>query len=50
MFKLQQKLKKISDHIYQKLIDNNETDIERKVLRIIPTLDNQLYYFDMKNV
>ena len=34
----------VTDHIREKLIAAGETDIERKVLRLIPTKDGKLYY------
>ena len=34
----------VTDHIREKLIAAGETDIERKVLRLIPTKDGKLYF------
>ena len=46
---LQSNIKRITDHIRQKLIESGETDIERKTLTLIPALDEKLYYFDGNN-
>lgn len=43
---LQNNIKRITDHIRGKLIESGETDIIRKTLTLIPTLDEKLYYFD----
>lgn len=41
---LMQNIKKVTDHIRRKLEAAGETDIERKVLQLVPTTDGQLYY------
>ena len=41
---LQQNILKVTGHIRQKLIAAGETDVERKVLRLIPTRDGKLFY------
>lgn len=41
---LQQNIQKVTNHIRAKLIAAGETDIERKVLRLVPTTDGGLYY------
>lgn len=41
---LQQNIQRVTDHIRRKLQDAGEMDIDRKVLRLIPTKDGQLYY------
>jgi len=46
---LQSNIKRITDHIRHKLVESGETDIERKALTIIPTVDGKLYYFDGEN-
>jgi len=46
---LQNNIKRITDHIRHKLTEAGETDIDRKTLTIIPTLDGKLYYFDGKS-
>jgi len=46
---LQNNIKRINDHIRLKLIESGETDIIRKTLTLIPTLDENLYYFEGNN-
>ena len=46
---LQNNIKRVTDHIRNKLAAQGETDIERKTLRIIPARDGKLYYFDGEN-
>ena len=46
---LQNNIKRITDHIRQKLTEAGETDIDRKTLTLIPSLDEKLYYFDGDN-
>ena len=46
---LQNNIKRITDHIRQKLADAGENDLERKTLTIILTLDEKLFYFDDEN-
>ena len=43
---LQQNIAIVTDHLRSKLIDSDETHIERKVLQLIPTKDGKLYYED----
>ncbi len=43
---LQNNFHEVTSHIRQKLESRGEEDIDRKVLTLIPTLDNRLYYFD----
>jgi len=43
---LQSNIKRITDHIHNKLIKAGEADIDRKTLTLIPALDEKLYYFD----
>ena len=41
---LQQNILKVTDHIRQKLEATGEKDVERKVLRLVPTKDGKLYH------
>ena len=41
---LQQNIQKVTDHIRRKLQAAGETDIERKVLELVPTKDGKFYY------
>ena len=41
---LMNNIRLVTDHIREKLIAAGETDIERKVLRLIPTKDGKLYF------
>lgn len=43
---LQNNIKRITEHIRQKLTEAGEAEIDRKTLTIIPALDGKLYYFD----
>ena len=43
---LQNNFYQVTTHIRHKLEARGETDIDRKVLTLIPTTDNKLYYFD----
>ena len=43
---LQHNIEVVTNHIRQKLVAANEDDIERKVLRYIPTADGKTYYND----
>lgn len=43
---LQNNIKRITDHIRFKLLESGVSDINRKTLTLIPTLDGKLYYFD----
>jgi Ser/Thr protein kinase RdoA (MazF antagonist) len=46
---LQNNIKRITDHIYYKLFESGETDLERKTLTLIPTVNEKLFYFDGEN-
>ena len=41
---LQQNIRKVTDHIRHKLEEAGETDIDRKVLQLVPTHEGKLYY------
>lgn len=41
---LQQNIQRVTDHIRAKLMVAGESDIDRKVLRLIPTREGKLYY------
>jgi Ser/Thr protein kinase RdoA (MazF antagonist) len=41
---LQQNIRKVTEHIRRKLEAAGETDIDRKVLELVPTKDGKLYY------
>jgi len=43
---LQNNIKLVTDHIRKKLTEKGESDIDFKVLTMIPTKDNKLYYYD----
>ncbi len=43
---LQNNFYQVTTHIRHKLEARGETDIDRKVLTLIPTKDHKLYYFD----
>jgi len=43
---LQNNFYQVTTHIRHKLETKGETDIDRKVLTLIPTTDGKLYYFD----
>ena len=43
---LQNNIQEVTSHIRKKLEEKGATDIDRKVLTIIPTQDGKLYYFD----
>lgn len=43
---LQRNIQLVTDHLREKLQQASETDIDRKVLRLIPTKDNKLFYKD----
>lgn len=43
---LQHNIKNITSHIRRKLIEKGETDIDRKVITLIPAKDQKLYFFD----
>ena len=43
---LQHNIEKVTEHIRHKLEAAHETDIDRKVLRFIPTEEGKTYYFD----
>ena len=46
---MQNNIKRVTEHIRHKLEQRNETDIDRKTLTVVPTLDDKLYYFDGSN-
>lgn len=43
---LQQNIKIVTDHLRKKLVDAGETNIEQKVLQLIPNKDGKLFYQD----
>lgn len=43
---LQNNIKQVTEHIRRKLGENGESDIDRKVMTIIPAKDGKLYHFD----
>ena len=43
---LQDNIEKVTRHIRQKLAEQGEDDIDRKVLTLIPTREGKTYYFD----
>lgn len=43
---LQDNIEKVTNHIRKKLIEKNETDLDRKVLNFIKTKDDKKFYFD----
>ena len=43
---LQHNIEVVTVHIRQKLVESGTTDIDRKVLRFIPTASGKTYYFD----
>ncbi len=45
---LQNNILRVTSHIRQKLKDRGETDLDRKVLSLIPASDGKLYYEDSK--
>jgi Ser/Thr protein kinase RdoA (MazF antagonist) len=44
---LQQNIQIVTDHLREKLTEAGETDIDRKVLQLIPTKDGKLFYKDV---
>ncbi|MDD6209232.1 MAG: aminoglycoside phosphotransferase family protein [Bacteroidales bacterium] len=46
---LQQNIQIVTEHIRNKILERGEKDIDRKVLRLIPALNGDLYYFDSEN-
>lgn len=46
---MQRNILRITEHIRRKLAEVGENDLERKVLRVIPTREGELYYFDGEN-
>ena len=44
---LQQNIKVVTDHLRAKLAKAGETDIERKVLQLVPTKNGKLFYQDV---
>lgn len=43
---LQQNIQIVTNHLRTKLLESGETDIERKVLQVIPAKDDKLFYQD----
>lgn len=43
---LQDNIEKVTRHLHQKLVDANETDINRKVLCFVPTAEGKTYWYD----
>ncbi len=43
---LQRNIEVVTNHIREKLVAANESDIDRKVLRFLPATDGKTYYFD----
>lgn len=43
---LQHNIECVTEHIRKKLTEKGEADIERKVLRFLPTVEGKTYYFD----
>ncbi|MEG1586732.1 MAG: aminoglycoside phosphotransferase family protein, partial [Bacteroidales bacterium] len=43
---MQNNIKRVTDHIRQKLRERGESDLDRKTLKIIPAKDGKLYFFD----
>ncbi|MGN1248199.1 MAG: aminoglycoside phosphotransferase, partial [Paludibacteraceae bacterium] len=41
---LQQNIHRVTSHIRAKLLETGEQDVERKVLRLVPTRAGKLYY------
>ena len=46
---LQRNIERITSHIRKKLMDSGCTDVDRRVLRVIPTKTGKLFYFDGEN-
>ncbi len=46
---LQSNILAVTEHIRKKLTERGESDIERRVLRLIPAKDGKLYHFDGEN-
>ncbi|MDR1808941.1 MAG: aminoglycoside phosphotransferase family protein [Prevotella sp.] len=46
---LQNNIKQVTEHIRKKLTEKGETDIDRKVMTIVPAKDGKLYHFDGEN-
>ncbi|NDV47130.1 aminoglycoside phosphotransferase family protein [Paludibacter sp. 221] len=45
---LQRNIQLVTDHLRKKLSERGETDLDNKVLRLVPTKDGKLYYKDEK--
>ncbi|MDD3108712.1 MAG: phosphotransferase [Alistipes sp.] len=43
---LQQNIERVTSHIRRKLTEAGQSEIDRRVLRLIPTCEGKLYYFD----
>ena len=46
---LQRNIERVTSHIRRKLTEAGREDVERRVLRVVPTKDGKLYYFDGEN-
>lgn len=46
---LQTNIERVTTHIRRKLTESGVDDVERRVLRVIPTRQGQLFYFDGEN-
>ena len=47
---LQHNIEVVTGHIRKKLEAQNETDIDRKVLRFLPATDGKTFYYDAKAI
>ena len=43
---LQHNIECVTEHIRAKLLERGEQDVERRVLRFLPTLEGKTYHFD----
>jgi Ser/Thr protein kinase RdoA (MazF antagonist) len=46
---LQNNIKRVTEHIRKKLTEKGESDIDRKVMSIVPAKDGKLYHLDGEN-
>ena len=46
---LQRNIQRVTDHIRAKLEASDESDIDRKALKLVPAKDGKLYHFDGEN-
>jgi len=46
---LQRNIETVTNHLRKKLLADGVSDIDRKVLRFVPTLDSKTYHFDGQN-